>query len=48
MFEAVLKLMHIPGASDWSLPEYSELQARRQKQDGPELFLPPANDPASY
>jgi hypothetical protein len=45
MFSAVLKLIYLPGVPDLVLPEYSELPVRLQKQDGPELFLPPANGP---
>jgi hypothetical protein len=48
MFSAVLKLIYFPGAPNLVLPEYSELQARLQKQDGSELFLPPASGPAGY
>jgi hypothetical protein len=48
MFSPVLKLMYFPGVPDLMLAEYSELQARLQKQDGPGLFLPSASGPAGY
>ena len=48
MFRAVLKLIYFPGAPDSVLPEYSELQARLQKQDEPVMILPPASGPAGY
>jgi hypothetical protein len=46
MFRAFLKLIYCPGALDMLLPEYSELQAGLQKQDGMELPLPSASGPA--
>jgi hypothetical protein len=48
MFSAVLKLMYFPVAPDLVLPEYSELQARLQKQDEPVMILPPASESAGY
>lgn len=48
MFRAALKLTYFPGARDLVLPEYSKLQARLQKQDEPEMLLPPASSPAGY
>jgi hypothetical protein len=48
MFSVVLKLIYFPGASDLVLPEYSERQARLQKQDKPVMIFPPANGPADY
>jgi hypothetical protein len=46
MFRAFLELIYFPGALDLLLPEYSELQASRQNQDGIELPLPSASGPA--
>ena len=48
MLSAVMKLTYFPGAQDLVLPEYSELQARLQKQDEPEMLLPPACGSAGY
>jgi len=46
MFSATPKLIYCPGAPDLVLPEYSDLWVCLQKQDGPELVLPPAIGPA--
>ena len=48
MCRAVLKLTYFPAAPDLVLPEYPELQARLQKQDEPEMLLPPASGSAGY
>jgi hypothetical protein len=48
MFRAVLKLIYFPGAPNLALPQHPELQARLQKQDEPELLLPPASRPVGY
>ena len=48
MFRAILKLSYFPEAPDPVLPAYHELQARLQKQNEPERFLPPASGSAGY
>ena len=48
MCRAILKLTYFPVAPDLVLPEYPELQARLQKQDKPEMLLPPVSGWAGY
>jgi hypothetical protein len=48
MHKAALKLTYFSTARDLVLPEYSELQAHRQRQDEIVMILPATSGSAGY
>jgi hypothetical protein len=48
MLKAILKLTYFPRARDLVLPEYSELEAQRLKQEEPLMILPLGSGSTGY